>query len=45
MPASRRATWLLALVPLVLLAGLLALIVWSGPADAVRGEDFRRSSA
>ena len=28
---------LLALLPLALLAGLLALIVWSGPADALRG--------
>ena len=31
---------LLAAIPVVLLAGLLALIVWSGPADAVRGEDY-----
>lgn len=31
---------LLALLPIVLLAGLLALIVYSGPADAVRGEDY-----
>jgi zinc transporter ZupT len=32
--------WLLAVLPLVLLAALLAVIVWSGPADAVRGENF-----
>jgi zinc transporter ZupT len=32
--------WLLAALPLVLLAALLAVIVWSGPADAVRGENF-----
>ncbi|MBI4265069.1 MAG: metal transporter [Acidobacteria bacterium] len=32
--------WLLALLPLVLLVGLLAAIVWSGPADAVRGGGF-----
>lgn len=38
-PASSRQ-WLLALLPLVLLAGLLAVIVWSGPADAVRGENY-----
>ena len=31
---------LLALLPLVLLGALLALIVRSGPADAVRGENF-----
>jgi ZIP family zinc transporter len=33
-------SWLLALVPLVLLAGLLVLIVWWGPTDAVRGDNF-----
>jgi zinc transporter ZupT len=27
-------------LPLVLLAGLLAAIVWSGPADAVRGDNY-----
>ena len=31
---------LLALIPLILLAALLTLIVRSGPADAVRGENF-----
>jgi zinc transporter ZupT len=34
---ARPVRWLAALLPLVLLAALLALIVWSGPADAVRG--------
>ena len=29
-----------ALLPLVLLGGLLAAIVWSGPADVVRGENY-----
>jgi zinc transporter ZupT len=33
-------TWSIALLPLVLLAGLLAIIVWSGPADSVRGENY-----
>ena len=32
--------WLFALLPLVLLVALLAAIVWSGPADAVRGENY-----
>ena len=31
------ARWLMALSPLVLLAALLGVIVWSGPADALRG--------
>ena len=31
---------LLALVPLALLGALLAVIVWSGPGDAVRGDNF-----
>ena len=30
--------WGRALLPLVLLSGLLGLIYWNGPADAVRGE-------
>jgi zinc transporter ZupT len=34
---SRTRTWILASIPLVLLAGLLALIVWSNPADTIRG--------
>ena len=33
-------SWLLVLAPLVLLAGLLALIVWWGPTSAVRGDNF-----
>jgi zinc transporter, ZIP family len=33
-------TWLLALVPLVLLAALLVVIVRLGPADAVRGQNY-----
>lgn len=37
---TRGTSWLLALVPLVLLAGLLVLIVWWGPTDAVRGDNF-----
>ena len=32
---------LLALVPLLLLGALLVVIVRSGPADAIRGENFR----
>ena len=40
-PARRPAmTWLLALLPLVLLAGLLTWVVHSGPADAVRGAAY-----
>ncbi len=32
--------WLLALLPLLLLGLLLAVIVWSGPANAVRGDGY-----
>ena len=32
-----RNTWLLALLPLVLLAVLIAMIVWSSPAETIRG--------
>ncbi len=39
-PPSSRATWLLALLPLLLLAALLTWIVRSGPADAVRGANL-----
>lgn len=41
-PAVERGglSWLLALVPLALLAVLLAVIVRTGPADAVRGEGY-----
>jgi ZIP family zinc transporter len=38
--APARAHWVFALLPLVLLAALLGVIVWSGPADAVRGENY-----
>ena len=34
------ARWLFALLPLVLLGALLVVIVRSGPADAVRGDDY-----
>ena len=34
------ARWLVALLPLALLGALLGLIVWSGPADAIRGDGF-----
>ena len=39
-PEPSRSRWLFALLPLVLLAALLALIVKSGPADAVRGRNY-----
>ena len=39
-PAGVARGWLLALLPLVLLSGLLAVIVVSGPADLVRGDNF-----
>ena len=39
-PPSSRATWLLALLPLLLLAALLTWIVRSGPADSVRGANL-----
>lgn len=39
-PQARGRAWLLALLPVLLLGGLLALIVWSGPADAVRGGNY-----
>lgn len=38
MSATATKSWLLALMPLVLLAGLLAWIVASNPAETVRGE-------
>jgi len=38
MPGASR--WLLALIPILLLAALLAAIIWSGPTDAVRGDGF-----
>ena len=39
-PPQRARTWLLALVPLVLLAALIAVILWWGPADALRGDGY-----
>ena len=36
--ARTAGTWLLALIPIVLLGVLLAVIVWSRPADTLRGE-------
>ena len=38
--AGSGLTWLLALVPLVLLGALVTWIVQSGPADAVRGQGY-----
>lgn len=39
-PATvNRRTWILALLPLALLAALLAVLVWFGPADALRGDN------
>jgi zinc transporter, ZIP family len=35
-----RLTWLIAVLPLVLIAALVALVVRLGPADAVRGENL-----
>ena len=32
--------WALAALPLVLLGGLLGVLFWSGPLDAVRGEGY-----
>jgi zinc transporter ZupT len=37
--SGARPHLLFALLPIALLGALLAVIVWSGPADAVRGED------
>jgi hypothetical protein len=37
-PASASRLWIIALLPLILLAGLLALIVSTTPADTLRGE-------
>ena len=34
-----RSIWLIAIAPLVLLAGLLTLIVWSRPADAIGNDE------
>ena len=40
MATSTPMRWLLALIPVVLLVGLLAWIVKSGPADSVRGKGY-----
>lgn len=37
---SSVSKWVLALLPLALLGALLAIIVWSGPTDALRGDGF-----
>jgi ZIP family zinc transporter len=40
-PATARGRlWLTTLVPLVLLAALVAIIVWWGPGDALRGDGY-----
>ena len=42
-PSQTPATvsvWVIAVLPLALLAGLISFIVWSGPAEAVRGDDY-----
>ena len=39
-PDKRPLPWLLATVPLALLAGLLAWVIWSGPARLVQGEGY-----
>ena len=38
--SSTVSVWLIAMLPLVLLAGLVGFIVWSGPAEAIRGDDY-----
>ena len=38
--AARVGVWVLALLPVALLGGLLALLFWNGPADAIRGQDY-----
>jgi zinc transporter ZupT len=39
-PRARARVWLVALVPLLLLGALLSVIVWWGPADALRGDGY-----
>ena len=42
-PGARKrpaVAWLFALVPLLLLGVLIAFLLWSGPADSLRGEDY-----
>jgi ZIP family zinc transporter len=38
--AATVSVWVIGVLPLVLLAGLVGFIVWSGPAEAVRGDDY-----
>ncbi len=38
--AATVSVWVIGVLPLVLLAGLVGFIVWSGPAEAVRGNDY-----
>ena len=38
--SSAVSVWVIAVLPLVLLAGLVGFIVWWGPAEAVRGDDY-----
>ena len=37
---DRPVLWALAVLPLVLLGGLIGVLSWSGPVDAVRGEGY-----
>ncbi|MDE0828251.1 MAG: hypothetical protein OSB03_03515 [Vicinamibacterales bacterium] len=39
-PVQGPLLWALGVLPLVLLGGLLGLMLWSGPADALRGEEY-----
>ncbi len=39
-PIQGPLLWVLGVLPLVLLGGLLGLMLWSGPADALRGEEY-----
>jgi zinc transporter, ZIP family len=39
-PVQGPLLWTLGVLPLVLLGGLLGLMLWSGPADALRGEEY-----
>ena len=38
--AGSVSVWVIATLPLLLLAGLVGFIVWFGPADVVRGNDY-----
>ncbi|MBI2834805.1 MAG: metal transporter [Acidobacteria bacterium] len=39
-PGGRGRVWIVAIVPLLLLAALVAVILWWGPADALRGDNY-----